>query len=63
MSDQPTDDDVAARSNLLPEEAVAGSADPQAQAQAILQESEDRTLHPQQTRRESTQTPGESREG
>ncbi len=34
------------RSRLLPEERVAGSDDPQAQAEAILAESEERTEHP-----------------
>ncbi|CAN5302631.1 hypothetical protein BH20ACT5_BH20ACT5_11420 [soil metagenome] len=34
------------RSRLLPEERAAGSDDPQAQAEAILAESEERTEHP-----------------
>jgi hypothetical protein len=44
MSDTPTPDEerVASRSNLLPEEKVAGSDDPEAQAEAILAESEER---------------------
>ena len=37
---------VASRAELLPEEQVAGSDDPQAQAKAILAESEERTEHP-----------------
>lgn len=37
---------VASRAELLPEEQVAGSDDPQAQAEAILAESEERTEHP-----------------
>ena len=37
---------VDERAELLPEEQVAGSADPRAQAAAVLQESEDRTEHP-----------------
>lgn len=36
--------DVASRSTLLPEEKVAGSDDPEAQAEAILEDSEERTL-------------------
>ncbi len=37
------EDDVASRSELLPEEQAAGSDDPGAQAEAILAESEERT--------------------
>jgi hypothetical protein len=40
----PDDDRVSRRSELLPEEKVAGSDDPEAQAEAILEESEERTL-------------------
>ena len=42
----PTEDNVHARSNLLPEEQKVGSADPEAQAAAILEESEDRVDEP-----------------
>ena len=42
---------------LLPEERAAGSDDPEAQAQAILEESDERTEHPAETQHESTQTP------
>jgi len=49
----PGDDDdetqarhVASRAELLPEELAVGSDDPQAQAEAILLESEERTEHP-----------------
>jgi len=42
----PTSDQVAHRAELLPEERAAGSADPQAQAEAILAESIERTEHP-----------------
>ncbi|GAA4819358.1 hypothetical protein ACFQ0K_10735 [Nocardioides caeni] len=48
---------VAERSELLPEEQEVGSADPEAQAEAILEESDDRVEHPEETRLESTQTP------
>lgn len=43
--DEPTADDerVASRAELLPEEQAAGSDDPQAQAEAILADSEART--------------------
>lgn len=37
---------VATRAELLPEEKAVGSDNPQAQAQAILEESEERTEHP-----------------
>jgi hypothetical protein len=37
---------VAARAELLPEEQAVGSEDPQAQAKAILAESQERTEHP-----------------
>lgn len=37
---------VARRAELLPEELAVGSDDPQAQSQAILGESEERTEHP-----------------
>ena len=48
------------REELLPEEAAVGSDDPRAQADAILEESEDRTLHREQARRESSQTPDDA---
>jgi hypothetical protein len=46
MSDDPHTDDprVASRAELLPEERAAGSEDPEAQAAAILEESEARTV-------------------
>jgi hypothetical protein len=41
-----TEENVESRSRLLPEETSAGpSADPEAQAAAILAESEERTVH------------------
>ena len=39
-------DPVDQRAALLPEELAAGSADPRAQAEAVLAESQDRTEHP-----------------
>ncbi len=48
---------VERREELLPEEVAAGSDDPEAQAREILRDSEERTLAPEQTRDESTQTP------
>lgn len=42
-----TEENVETRSQLLPEEQSAGGSDiPEDQAQAILAESEERTLHP-----------------
>jgi len=53
----PSDDDrVETRAEQLPEEKRAGAADPHAQAEAILEESDERTDDPEGTRRESTQT-------
>lgn len=57
--EQPTQRMVDGRERLLPEEAAAGSEDPEAQATAVLEESADRTLHPERTRDESSQTPGD----
>jgi hypothetical protein len=51
------DDRVDQRASLLPEEQAAGSDDPEAQAAAILADSDERTARPEETRRESTQTP------
>lgn len=48
---------VESRADLLPEEVAAGSDNPGEQARAILEESDERTEHPEETRRESTQTP------
>jgi hypothetical protein len=55
MSENPTsptgDDEtqarhVASRANLLPEEEAVGSDNPQEQAKLILEESQERTEHP-----------------
>jgi hypothetical protein len=55
---QPSDEKRAQpQRELLPEELAAGSDDPEAQSEAILEDSEERTEHPEQTRHESTQTP------
>lgn len=60
MSEKPDEEAVEARAHLLPEEVAAGSDDPEAQAVAILEESEERTLYPVATRHESSQTPDEA---
>lgn len=53
----PRQDRIESRAGLLPEERSAGSEDPQAQAEAILAESEERTRDPEGTQRASGQTP------
>jgi hypothetical protein len=47
---------VQSRAHLLPEEAAVGSDDPEAQAEEILRESEDRTEDPEGTGAASAQT-------
>lgn len=58
MSQTPDEARVESRSELLPEEEAAGSEAPEEQAEAILQESDERTDDPEGTRHESQQTPG-----
>jgi hypothetical protein len=41
-ADDPTREQVERRKHLLPEEAVAGSDDPEAEAMAVLEESDQR---------------------
>lgn len=53
----PEESHIDTRAELLPEEQEAGSDDPRAQAEAILEESDERTAAPEETRHESTQTP------
>lgn len=55
MSEHP-DDRVATRAELLPEEEAAGSEDPHAQAEAILEESDERIEDPEGTEVRYTQT-------
>lgn len=43
MSDPSEDERASTRADLTPEEQAAGSDDPQAQAEAILEESDERT--------------------
>jgi len=67
MADEPTADDerVASRAELLPEEETAGSDDPDAQARAILDESDERqssrdaapSTHLEERTSEETTTP------
>lgn len=58
MTESADESRVERRADLLPEERVAGSDDAEAQAEAILEESDERTEHPEETRHESHQTPG-----
>lgn len=57
MTEQPDEKRVAERADLLPEETAAGSDDPQRQAEVVLEDSDRRTAEPEQTKRESVQTP------
>jgi len=58
MSESPEESRVTSRAERLPEEEAAGSENPEEQAEAILEESDERTQAPEQTRQESHQTPG-----
>jgi uncharacterized protein (TIGR00725 family) len=59
MTEFPDEERVETRGqHLLPEEQSAGgSDDPEQQAEVILEDSEERTEHPEETKRRSTQTP------
>lgn len=57
MTETPDEERIDTRAELLPEEQDAGSENPRAQAEEILEESQERTDDPEGTRRESTQTP------
>jgi hypothetical protein len=57
MTQKPDERDVETRAALLPEEQVVGSESPHDQAEAILEESLERTEDPEGTRHASTQTP------
>jgi hypothetical protein len=59
MASDPDQDRIEERAVLLPEERAAGSADPEAQAAAILAESDARVEDPEGTRADSSQTLGE----
>ncbi|HET7398112.1 MAG TPA: hypothetical protein VFJ94_06285 [Intrasporangium sp.] len=60
MTEAPDESRIEHRAELLPEELAAGTEDAEEQARVILEESDDRTEHPERTRHESTQTPDES---
>lgn len=57
MTEKPDHKRIAERADLLPEETSAGSDDPQRQAEVVLEDSDRRTAEPEQTKRESVQTP------
>jgi len=57
MTEQPDEARIGARAHLTPEEAAAGSDDAHRQAEIILEDSDDRTAHPEETKRASSQTP------
>ena len=57
MTHSHDEDRIQERAELLPEEAAAGSEDPEGQAEAILEDSDERTDYPEETRHESIQTP------
>lgn len=57
MTEHPDEARIDGRAGLLPEEAAQGSQDPHRQAEIILEDSDERTEHPEQTKRDSAQTP------
>lgn len=57
MTQHPDENRVEARSQLIPEESAAGSDDPHRQAEIILEDSDERTEHREETKHESSQTP------
>lgn len=57
MTDPADEARIEHRAQLLPEEEAVGSDDPEAQAAAILADSDDRTERREETMRESHQTP------
>ncbi|MGB3258377.1 MAG: hypothetical protein WBA72_10375 [Ornithinimicrobium sp.] len=58
MTQTPDERDIETRAELLPEEQEVGSDAAHVQAEAILEESLERTEDPEGTRNASTQTPG-----
>ena len=57
MTEHPEDERIESRARLTPEEAAAGSDDARRQAEIILEDSDERTAHPEQTKNASSQTP------
>ncbi|MEO9139685.1 MAG: hypothetical protein ABI345_11520 [Jatrophihabitans sp.] len=52
MTDEPVDDRIENRAQLLPEELAVGSDDPRREAEIILEDSDARTAQVEQTRRD-----------
>jgi len=57
MTEHPDEARIETRAHLTPEEAAAGSDDPHRQAEIILEDSDERTAHPEKTKHASSQTP------
>jgi hypothetical protein len=57
MTEHPDAARVESRAQLTPEEAAAGSDDAHRQAEIILEDSDERTAHPERAKRASSQTP------
>ncbi|CAN5453460.1 hypothetical protein BH10ACT8_BH10ACT8_12000 [soil metagenome] len=57
MSTEPDEQRIAQRALLDPEELAVGSDDPRRQAEIILEDSDERTEHPEATGEASGQTP------
>ncbi len=58
MTEHPDVERIESRAaHLTPEEAAAGSDDARRQAEIILEDSDARTEHPEETKRASHQTP------
>jgi hypothetical protein len=57
MTEHPDEERVRSRAHLTPEETAAGSDDAHRQAEIILEDSDERIAHPEQTKRASSQTP------
>jgi hypothetical protein len=56
MTQNPDEERIDRRAELLPEEDSAGSEAPREQAEQILRESDERVADPERTGAESTQT-------
>jgi hypothetical protein len=57
MTEHPDEERIESRAQLTPEEAAVGSDDAHRQAEIILEDSDERTAHPEETKRASSQTP------
>ena len=57
MTEHPDESRIEGRAHLEPEELASGSDDPHRQAEVLLEDSDERTEHPEETKARSTQTP------